>query len=304
MPAVWSVSTPALRRFVAALAALLAAAAAHAQPADYPALRVTAPGGATSLLIGSMHQGDARVPLVDPSLLDAARRLVIEGDPALPQPTPWPDLPPPDPGPPILMGTVLDERDVAVLRARVACRAPSDPAVLAFALRYALAQPLRIGSTMATLCPAPGRPGLEQWVMDGAAERAVPVEPLESVADPRAQRGALPDRIFLSVVHRALSPDHERDFAELADALNAGDYDRVCGLVREGFATAEDADLFVKRMLIERHARWLPKLEQALQEGRAVVVVGAAHLCGPIGLPALLRERGYRLDRVRVPATR
>jgi uncharacterized protein YbaP (TraB family) len=77
-------------------------------PPDYPAFRVLGPEGEPSLIIGSLHQGDARVPLPSPSLLDHAHRLVIEGDPTLPQPPSRPDLPAVDETPPLAFADILD----------------------------------------------------------------------------------------------------------------------------------------------------------------------------------------------------
>ncbi|MDO9713874.1 TraB/GumN family protein [Paracraurococcus lichenis] len=276
---------------------------AQAQPVDYPALRVTAPGGAQSLLLGSIHLGYADVPLPSPQILEQARRVVIEGDPALPQPPRAGDAPPPDAGPRIRIGDILDAREMQTLRARLACRFPSEPDVFEFALRYLLNQPLRAGWDVVSPCPEPGRTGLDQWMKESAAERHVPLDTLEAVADAQAQWYALPDRIFIRGVHRSLTPQFLQDFADLLTAVRQGNYEEVCRISDASFATTEDAALFERRMLTERNLRWLPRLEPFLKEGKAVVVVGAAHLCGPTGVPALLRQRGYELQAVRVPAT-
>ncbi len=52
-------------------------------------------------------------------------------------------------------------------------------------------------------------------------------------------------------------------------------------------------------MLTDRNRRWLDRLDRLHQrEGTRLVAVGAAHMVGPDGLPALLAERGYRVTRV------
>jgi uncharacterized protein YbaP (TraB family) len=41
----------------------------------------------------------------------------------------------------------------------------------------------------------------------------------------------------------------------------------------------------------------MPKIESCLGEGHCFVVVGAAHLVGPEGLLALLRQKGYSVQQ-------
>lgn len=52
-----------------------------------------------------------------------------------------------------------------------------------------------------------------------------------------------------------------------------------------------------ERLLAARNRAWLPRLQAALGGDKAqLVVVGAAHLYGPDGLVALLRQKGFRVQ--------
>lgn len=52
-----------------------------------------------------------------------------------------------------------------------------------------------------------------------------------------------------------------------------------------------------KALLDDRNQAWLPKIRAMLGEKRTVfIAVGAGHLTGPKGLPALLRAAGYKVD--------
>jgi len=52
-----------------------------------------------------------------------------------------------------------------------------------------------------------------------------------------------------------------------------------------------------QHLVTDRNARWTAALDQRLKgHGRAVVVVGMAHLVGPDGVPARLRALGYRVE--------
>ncbi len=51
-----------------------------------------------------------------------------------------------------------------------------------------------------------------------------------------------------------------------------------------------------KILLDDRNARWVPKIEAMLKEKHIFfVTVGAGHLTGPKGVPALLRKAGYKV---------
>lgn len=52
-------------------------------------------------------------------------------------------------------------------------------------------------------------------------------------------------------------------------------------------------------LIAERNRSWLPKIERLmLGQGEHFVAVGVLHVVGPDGLPRLLAERGYTVERV------
>jgi uncharacterized protein YbaP (TraB family) len=54
-----------------------------------------------------------------------------------------------------------------------------------------------------------------------------------------------------------------------------------------------------QRLLVERNKNWMPKIEALFtRRGRALVVVGAAHLVGPDGLLAMLKAKGYTVEQL------
>ena len=53
-----------------------------------------------------------------------------------------------------------------------------------------------------------------------------------------------------------------------------------------------------QRLLVDRNRNWLPQVESCLsQNAGCFIVVGAAHLVGPEGLPALLTAKGYNVEQ-------
>jgi uncharacterized protein YbaP (TraB family) len=82
---------------------------------------------------------------------------------------------------------------------------------------------------------------------------------------------------------------------KIADAWKAGDLPTLERLVLQD---VKDDQFMYQRLLVERNRNWLPKIEALFaRRGRAVIVVGAAHLVGPDGLIARLKAKGARVDQ-------
>lgn len=75
------------------------------------------------------------------------------------------------------------------------------------------------------------------------------------------------------------------------------------GRVIEAQITDRDRAMY-KRILTDRNHRWLDQLEALLADNdESLVIVGAAHLVGNDGVQALLRDRGYAVERIDGSAT-
>jgi len=84
-------------------------------------------------------------------------------------------------------------------------------------------------------------------------------------------------------------------FQRLIHAWMSGDLGALRAEALDPLAKA--SPVIYRTMVVERNQRWLRILLARLAEpGNAVVVVGAGHLIGPDGLPALLRAKGVRVD--------
>jgi uncharacterized protein YbaP (TraB family) len=72
------------------------------------------------------------------------------------------------------------------------------------------------------------------------------------------------------------------DLATLERALNLG---------------FDDFPVLRKRILKDRHDKWLPQIEKMIADGRThMIVVGAAHLVGPDSVIAMLRAKGVKVE--------
>lgn len=86
----------------------------------------------------------------------------------------------------------------------------------------------------------------------------------------------------------------------LMDAWESGDTVALLTAMNAQI-TSRDRALY-DRLIDDRNARWVAPLEALLADNdESLVIVGAAHLVGPNGVPALLEQRGYTVERVDDP---
>jgi uncharacterized protein YbaP (TraB family) len=92
-------------------------------------------------------------------------------------------------------------------------------------------------------------------------------------------------------------PERARaDAKELLKAWLTGDEAAIEDLTNTG--AMEDTDVR-NALLVNRNDAWIRKLVPILRKPqKPLIAVGAAHLVGPDGLPALLEQRGFTVKRL------
>jgi uncharacterized protein YbaP (TraB family) len=87
-------------------------------------------------------------------------------------------------------------------------------------------------------------------------------------------------------------------FQKLLDAWKSGDVDTLDRLTNQDMRTHDQA--VWTELILRRNERFAQKISERLQgSGTAFVAVGAAHLCGSDGVPAILRNQGFKVERVK-----
>ncbi|MEI9930813.1 MAG: TraB/GumN family protein [Rhizomicrobium sp.] len=86
----------------------------------------------------------------------------------------------------------------------------------------------------------------------------------------------------------------DKEMGPLLDAWMHGRVDQLASLTKKDFQQYPDAQ---KALFDDRNAAWVKKIAALLDEPKIYfITVGAGHLAGPHGVPALLRAEGFRVE--------
>jgi len=86
----------------------------------------------------------------------------------------------------------------------------------------------------------------------------------------------------------------KESIGELIDAWSHADEKRLNQLMRKSVADHPDVE---KALFETRNRAWVTQIEKMLDEPHTYfITVGAGHLAGPKGVPALLRAKGYKVE--------
>jgi len=138
--------------------------------------------------------------------------------------------------------------------------------------------------------------GVDSLLMSDAAKDQKQMRYLETVAEQFALLAPDDRRLELQEFESSLKDlrDVAGELGPMVKAWSAGDQmalDKVINGDLDEFPEAR------KLLLDDRNGRWVPKLEAMLKEKHVFfVTVGAGHLTGPKGVPALLRKDGFKVE--------
>jgi uncharacterized protein len=141
--------------------------------------------------------------------------------------------------------------------------------------------------------------GVDQQIASWAGRDGKPAGGLETLDEQlglfKGLAAGVQRELFLKTLEELAAL--EADTAALVTRWRAGDLHALAGHLEEDFRGYEELRA---RFVTDRNRAWVTAIEPLLEGGETtLVVVGALHLVGPEGLPALLEARGYRVTRSR-----
>lgn len=142
--------------------------------------------------------------------------------------------------------------------------------------------------------------GVDRMLL-GRAEGVKPIVGLETMDEQLGMIDGLPDSAQELMLEDALArADHfDEDTEKMLEAWEKGDADRLESIVFGPAKERPELREYYDRVFYMRNQAMAERLSRLGVDAKTrFVVVGAGHLLGKHGLPALLAERGYHLSRV------
>jgi uncharacterized protein YbaP (TraB family) len=139
--------------------------------------------------------------------------------------------------------------------------------------------------------------GVEQIIQAEARESGTPTCGLETLDGQLGLLDGLPDTLQKEILMQAIEEagSIETLIEPMLEAWRRGD---EAGLEQSLEDDFEGYDDLAEALIYRRNERWAGQVSRMLEDDEDVlVVVGAMHLVGDRGLPALLTGRGYRVAR-------
>lgn len=149
---------------------------------------------------------------------------------------------------------------------------------------------------------ASGEKVFDDWLRAEAQRRGKPIHGLETFAEQIAVFDGMTEAEQVAMV-QDLVADSPRTEAVFADTLNAYLKNDIGAIFAEMHDMADVSDRaaaarFLQRLIYDRNATMVARMQPYLAGGSAFVAIGAAHLPGEAGVLDLLEEQGYRVTRV------
>ena len=286
-------------RFALAFLAALATSVSAQTPTKHFLWKVEAPGGATAHLLGSLHVLTADAyPL--PAAIDKAfaesKTLVEEVDLD-------------EMNDPMLMmaalskamltgGETLDQLVSAQTYAEVKKRAEAYGMPMQALQRM---KPWLVAVTLMapTLQAAGFKPelGIDRHFFDRAKEKGLKRQALETLAYQLDRFDQMSAKLQEDLL-KATIEDLDTQVTGVKDMVRAWSSGDLATMEKMMLTALTESPELYQRLLLERNQNWVPHVERCLSEkAGCFIVVGAAHLVGKDGLPALLSKKGYKVTQ-------
>jgi len=128
----------------------------------------------------------------------------------------------------------------------------------------------------------------------GAGKQVIGLETVQYQID---RFDKMPDAMQEQLLRSELA-EMETEKTSLRTLLTAWQTGDAAAIEKMLLTSFTDNPAAYSSLITERNRNWMPQLEACLKRSSpCLVIVGAAHIVGPQGLLALLRQRGYRIEQ-------
>ncbi len=140
--------------------------------------------------------------------------------------------------------------------------------------------------------------GVDMFYTQKAREDGKKISGLETVSEQvgflESLTGDAGEEFLLSSLRSTGQGADELD--AMVDAWKKGDMNKLDQLVN---GSMKDAPETYDRLIVQRNRNWIPQIEKFLKNDKNyLVVVGAGHLVGKDSVVELLRQKGYKVQRM------
>lgn len=286
-------------RFVVAFLLVLSAGVSAQTPTKHFLWKVEAPNGAAAYLLGSLH-----VLTADAYPLPAAIDKAFAGSKTLVEEVDLDEM-----SDPMMMmaalskamltgGQTLDQVISAETYGEVKKRAEAYGMPMLALQRM---KPWLVAVTLMapTLQAAGFKPelGVDRHFFDRAKQAGLKRQALETLEYQLDRFDQMPMKLQEELL-KATIEDLDTQVSGVKDMVRAWTSGDLATIEKLTLTTFLESPELYQRLLIERNQNWVPFVERCLSENAGCfVVVGAAHLVGKEGLPALLSKKGYTVTQ-------
>jgi uncharacterized protein YbaP (TraB family) len=139
--------------------------------------------------------------------------------------------------------------------------------------------------------------GIDRHFFDRAKDSGMKRQGLETMAFQIDQFDSLSPKLQEELLKTTME-DLDKEVNGVKDMAQAWAFGNVAAIEKLTLSELKSAPELYQKLLVDRNNNWIPHIETCLkQNAGCFVVVGAAHLVGPDGLPVLLAKKGYKVTQ-------
>jgi len=139
--------------------------------------------------------------------------------------------------------------------------------------------------------------GVDRHFFDRAKATDMPRRALETLAYQLDRFDQMSPKLQEDLLKSTIE-DLDTQVSSVKEMVDAWTFGNVAAMEKLTLAALIESPELHQRLLVERNNNWIPQVEACLkQNDGCFIVVGAAHLVGGDGLPALLQKKGYKVTQ-------